>query len=155
MVLTQQLRELLTMAMDAEDYYPWELKRAAIYVLNEVNPDNGWLDKVRNDPDHRVRIAAVQAFHGRDVPFKWIEEAFEDDIPFVRVEAVKNMFERKVLLSMIERVLDDECYLVRLEGVYLCAAHIDIVPPSLVSHLQNSDDKDIRTAARNLLPLEE
>lgn len=154
MKVPDSIIELLDMESNRDAYEEWELRRAAVYALNDIKTDADidWLDKVRKDKDWRVRFAAVKCFSGRIVPFNWVQDALEDDIPNVRCMAVEYMTKTdNILPSMIHMAVYDESWVVREAAVYLCKAKINSIPEEWVLHLKNDEEEYIRKIANVVL----
>lgn len=152
MQISNSIMELLRMELNRDAYEDWELRRAAVYALNDVDGANGWLDKVRKDPDWRVRYAAVRCFDGRTLPHNWIVEALVDNIPNIRCAAVEYMRTiDNVPLEMIETAINDICWLVREAAIYLCKDNRIKIPHKWITQLMNDEEEYIRTLARKEL----
>ena len=87
------------------------------------------IEKALRNSDCDVRVAAMNACAGRNVPLEVIERGLEDRDCDVRVAAMNACAGRDVPLEVIEGWLKDSDWRVRVAAMSLCEKNGVLIPP--------------------------
>lgn len=106
------------------------------------------LEKMMNDQDWQVRVAAIEVCEGLDkVPIKLLEKGMRDSSWFVRCIAMRACEGRDVPIELIEKGMRDSDPRVRKAAMNACEGRD--VPVELIEKGLLDSDCNVRAAAMN------
>lgn len=110
--------------------------------------DVGAIEQWLKDENSRIRIAAMNACQGREIPIEVIERGLQDSKWRVRQAAMDACVGRDVPLEVIWRGLQDFDCDVRLAAMDACQGRE--VPAEIIEQGVKDTDADVRVAAINV-----
>ena len=106
------------------------------------------IERGLKDEDCDVRVAAMNACQGRDVPLEIIDRGLKDEDCDVRAAAMNACQGRDVPLETIERWMNDADWIVRAAAMNACQGRD--VPLEIIDRGLKDEDWHVRAAAMNV-----